>query len=225
MITLNMKLKGNGFPILQSFSKAGSSKNVLPIPPPQQPQVNESERESSQSAPSPTATSTTEQEEGTIVPRKRKAEKQEQVATEITAYEKQLNVLYEAKNSGLDLSETQIRRLKDLQIKKRSLQFRLKRLQTQQKSSKKTRENKKKALQRLRTVHPEIAVELQSLLPKAIGRPRLEHDQPALLETILMIVSAHSDADGKRQTDTLRFVKTLDQLLAELRFLGESNSK
>ena len=52
------------------------------------------------------------------------------------------------------------------------------------------------------------------------GRPRIEEDQPQLLQTILDIVSATSAADDRRRTEMLRTVTTLKDLTAELNLRG-----
>ena len=49
------------------------------------------------------------------------------------------------------------------------------------------------------------------------GRPRIEEDQPQLLSTILDIVQATSAADPRRRTEMIRSVRTLDDLVSELK--------
>ena len=52
------------------------------------------------------------------------------------------------------------------------------------------------------------------------GRPRIEEDQPGLLETILEIVEGTSAADNRRRSNTVRTTITLDNLQEELNSRG-----
>lgn len=124
----------------------------------------------------------------------------------------ELVTLLNARNSGLSLSNEQVNRLKVLRKTKEDLTKKLKRLQTLQSSSIKHREKVKTTVNRLRQSDPEAAKDLQSVMPQTIGKPRLERDQPDLMDTIIRIVTHHSSADERRRTETLRSMKTLNQL-------------
>ncbi|KAG5893520.1 hypothetical protein JTB14_017230 [Gonioctena quinquepunctata] len=54
----------------------------------------------------------------------------------------------------------------------------------------------------------------------SLGRPSLENDQPSLLKTIADIALFGSAADDRRRTESIRSVKTLDELTQELRKIG-----
>ncbi|KAI9556025.1 hypothetical protein GHT06_018591 [Daphnia sinensis] len=58
--------------------------------------------------------------------------------------------------------------------------------------------------------------DLLKLKRKAYGRPRIEDDQPFLLESIINIAFHGSAAHEKRQSDVYRSVKTLDDLTKQL---------
>ncbi|CAH2100804.1 unnamed protein product [Euphydryas editha] len=57
-------------------------------------------------------------------------------------------------------------------------------------------------------------------LRDSVGRPNLESNQPSLLKTIADIAFFGSAADDRRRTESIRSVKTLDELTQELRKIG-----
>ena len=57
------------------------------------------------------------------------------------------------------------------------------------------------------------------------GRPRIEEDQPALLETIVDIAMHGSASRERRQSDVYRSIKTLDQLSEQLKMDGFTISR
>jgi hypothetical protein len=152
---------------------------------------------------------------------KRAAPAQEKAMDELNQYQKELLALLQAKNSGILLSEDQRMRVKTLQKSTKESATKIKRLKTGQKSSKKRREKKEIALRRLQEEHPDAARELNTLIAQPTGRPRLEREQTDLLDAIISIVTCHSSADEKRRSETLRTIKTLDQLLTEMKLLGK----
>ena len=60
------------------------------------------------------------------------------------------------------------------------------------------------------------AEELKTCNREKVGRPRIEVDQPGLLETILDLVQASSATDDRRRSEIVRTVKTLKDLNTEL---------
>ena len=60
------------------------------------------------------------------------------------------------------------------------------------------------------------AEELKTCNREKVGRPRIEVDQPGLLETILDLVQANSATDDRRRSEIVRTVKTLKDLNTEL---------
>ena len=66
--------------------------------------------------------------------------------------------------------------------------------------------------------HPEFAQSLR--LRDTPGRPRIECDNPGILETILEIATIGSACGDRRREDIFRTVRTLDQLTAALHNLG-----
>ena len=66
---------------------------------------------------------------------------------------------------------------------------------------------------------------MKSCNREKVGRPRLEEDQPNLLETILDLVQASSATDDKRRSEIIRTVTTLADLQAALISAGYTISK
>ena len=66
---------------------------------------------------------------------------------------------------------------------------------------------------------------MKSFNRSALGRPRIEVDQPELLSAIVDIVSASSATDDRRHCEQLRTVKTLDDLVGELKKKGFTLSR
>ncbi|CAF4223568.1 unnamed protein product, partial [Rotaria sordida] len=73
--------------------------------------------------------------------------------------------------------------------------------------------------------HPDVADTLKRFKRIDPFRPKLEFDQPALLQTIIDIMLSTAAADDRRQTESLRSIKTLDDLSEELENRGFSISR
>ncbi|KAJ8687960.1 hypothetical protein QAD02_024398 [Eretmocerus hayati] len=76
---------------------------------------------------------------------------------------------------------------------------------------KKSRKHQKLQLQKIKEEHPNIAQVLK-FRDGVVGRPRIEVDQPGLLETILEIASLSAATDLRRQSDAVRSCRTLSDL-------------
>ncbi|KAG5875934.1 hypothetical protein JTB14_036467 [Gonioctena quinquepunctata] len=81
-------------------------------------------------------------------------------------------------------------------------------------AQKKHRDGMKRKLEDICHENPEIKKRLS--LRDSVGRPSLENDQPSLLKTIANIALFGSAADDRRRTESIRSVKTLDELTQEL---------
>lgn len=68
--------------------------------------------------------------------------------------------------------------------------------------------------------HQDAAEIFRSLSRDALGRPRLDVDQPNLLSTIVDIVQSSSASADRRRCEMLRTVTTLDDLNKELLNFG-----
>ncbi len=104
--------------------------------------------------------------------------------------------------------------LKDLQTKRKILkdkQNSLKILQNNRERQRRKRENDKKVLQD----NPELAQMLKKR--NKTGRPNIVEDQPDLLKAIVDIATHGAAADDRRRSETLRSIKTLDELTTELK--------
>ena len=66
---------------------------------------------------------------------------------------------------------------------------------------------------------------MKSCNREKVGRPRIEEDQPNLLETILDLVQASSATDDRRRSEIMRTVTTLSDLQAALVSAGFTISK
>lgn len=112
--------------------------------------------------------------------------------------EDELLILSKAKESGLLLSKEQVDRLRNLQKSTKLKKDRLKRWGALQKASQKLRDKKGLVFENLMANHPNLADGIGRLIPKQVGRPRLEIEQPDLLSSIISTVDCHSSADEKR---------------------------
>ena len=137
---------------------------------------------------------------------------------QIDAEEKKLLSLLELKEidlgGGMFSLTTQIKETKD-RIKR--LKQNLRRSKNLQKAQIKHRTLKKQREEKLKIDHPEFAQSFR--LCDTPRRPRIECDNPGILETILDITIGSSCGDRRRE-DIFRTVRTLDQLTSALHNLG-----
>ena len=103
---------------------------------------------------------------------------------------------------------------------KKNLEKQLKRAKQNQKHTKKYRLKKKKAIKAAIQLYPEVASILKGINRESPGNPRIECDQPEILEEILKIAEVGSACSDRRRDNTVRTVRTLDQLKTELNNLG-----
>lgn len=124
--------------------------------------------------------------------------------------------LLKAKESGLLLSKEQVERLRDFRKRIEMKMDNFKRLGDSQGASQNLPEKK---YEYVKAKHPNIADD--------VGRNKLDDQDYTLsnlakiLNRIIPIVDCHSGADDKRRSGTLRTVKSLDNLLLEIRLLGK----
>lgn len=117
------------------------------------------------------------------------------------------------RDAGLATEE----QLKDLETKRKTLkekEMALKFLRNNRERQRRKRESEKKVLQE----NPDLAKKFKRR--NAIGRPRIEQDQPDLLKAIVDIATHGAAADDRRRSETLRSIKTLDELTTELQSQG-----
>ncbi|KAG5893766.1 hypothetical protein JTB14_005433 [Gonioctena quinquepunctata] len=142
---------------------------------------------------------------------------QEAMKNKIALLEKNLNALYSAKDtmpSRAEVDKQIIELRKELKTAKQSLNRKIQNAAAQ----KKHRNGMKRKLEDICHENPEIKKRL--FLRDSVGRPSLENDQPSLLKTIADIALFGSAADDRRRTESIRSVKTLDELTQELRKIG-----
>lgn len=129
-----------------------------------------------------------------------------------------LCVLYERRNLDM-LTPVQFKDLKAKESQKAILEAKLRiRIRDQSRQKKRREIAKKKIAKLMSTVNPQNENFIK-LHPRA-GRPRLESDQPLLLKAICDIAIHGSGAHERRRCDVLRSVKTLDELLQEVKSQG-----
>lgn len=101
----------------------------------------------------------------------------------------------------------------------------LSRLEQNQVSQQKCRQNKKLKIEKICETNPDVGELLRPR--KSYGKPPIENKQPHLLSTIVDLVSIDSGtgADHRRRTDMLRTCQTLDQLHLQLKTMGFTISR
>lgn len=138
---------------------------------------------------------------------------QDKLRGEIQLYESQLNNLYLARDSGVS-NETINAEIKQ---KKKQLEEATKKFKGTKRNAgyqKKARDAKKLKWQEVVEKYPGTK---DILKPReSPGQPRLEEEYPTLHSVILEIAKFGSGADERRQTETIRSIKSLDDLKAEL---------
>lgn len=219
--TLTMKMKGRANAIFSAFGKSTSTPRVEGPTDSTRSDAAVNTVQCSVTAPEQSIVQDDVALPGTsMASRMIKAPIQLKVQQSLQQVNSELVTLVNAKDSGLSLSTDQMKRLKSLRNSKEDLSKKLKRLQTMQSSSKKHREKVKTAINRLRENNLVPASNPPVSMSQGVGRPRLERDQPGLMDAILKIVTHNSNADERRRTETLRSIRTLEELLKELRLLG-----
>ncbi|CAF5063316.1 unnamed protein product, partial [Rotaria sp. Silwood1] len=112
-----------------------------------------------------------------------------------------------------------------LEKKKKELENKLHVLKHDQRRKRKKRSDFKAVIHQIVDKHPDVADTLKRFKRIDRFRPKLEVDQPALLQTIIDITLSSAAADDRRQTESLRSIKTLDNLSEELENRGFSISR
>ena len=99
----------------------------------------------------------------------------------------------------------------------------IKRKESEQRRQQRNRANKKLKLDEICRANPDIKKQLN--VQDKIGRPSVTEDQPDLLKTIVDIATSGCAADERRQTETIRSVKTLDELVNAIQSVGFNISR
>ena len=89
----------------------------------------------------------------------------------------------------------------------------------------KRRAKLKEGIRAISGKHQDAAEAFRPLSQDALGRPRLDVDQPYLLSTIVDIVQSSSASADRRISEMLRNITTLDDLNKELLKLGFNISR
>ena len=150
---------------------------------------------------------------------------QTKLKSDVLVMEGALAKLLEAKLLGLEseTSEKINKRIVDLKSEIKKKKQELKRKVNIQKAVKKYRNKKRTAEEALMKENPEVAKALK--IRENVGRPRVEEDQPGLLEDILKIATIGAACGDRRRDDLFRTVKTLDDLKKAIGDLGYQVSR
>lgn len=143
--------------------------------------------------------------------------KQQELSKELNIINQELVGLLARETANL-MSEDQKRDAEVKKKRKREIENDLKTLIASQDRMKKYRLNKKEAMQKVIDEHPELESKLK--IKSKSGRPPLTDEQPELLNAILEIAMYGSAAHEKRRMESLRSIKTLDELHQELQNMG-----
>jgi len=147
---------------------------------------------------------------------------QDRLKNEISAIQAQIAALVSRKNINALTSEEMKQKQKLVEtLREKKASLKLKRLAQERQA--KFRSEKKSKLEELCQKNPELKQELK--IRNSRGRPCAEEDQPELLKAIVDIATYGSAADDRRRTESIRSVKTLDELTAALRSKGFAISR
>ena len=156
---------------------------------------------------------------GNMEDRRKLTPAQDKLKDRIVAEEKKLLILMELKEIDLGASAVGLSaQIKESKEKIKRFKMDLRRNKNLQAAQIRHRAHKKQREERLKNEHPEFAQVLK--LRDTVGRPRIECDNPGILETMLEIATIGSACGDKRREDIFRTVKTLDQLTEALHGLG-----
>ena len=146
--------------------------------------------------------------------------RQEALKNEILNLQAQLESIQKTIDSGISCIENPLNLIKnirkELDYKKKSLEITKNRAICQAKF----RIKHKKFLIDTVKKNPEAVKNHKIHVTEESRRPRLEIDQPGLLEAIASIAMFGASASEKRRSETLHSCKTLDDLFKELEKLG-----
>lgn len=143
--------------------------------------------------------------------------KQEQLTKELNILNAELVGILARESANL-MSDNQKKEAEAKKKRKREIENDIKSLKASQERMKKYRKDKKETLQTAILEHPELESKLK--MKNRSGRPALTDEQPELLNAILEIAMYGSAAHEKRRMETLRSIKTLDELHQELQNMG-----
>ena len=150
---------------------------------------------------------------------------QDRLRKEIDDKEKLLANLYEARN--LDVCGGSVvtlsRRIKTVTEERDKIKKELKIRKQKTAASHRFRTKKKEFEEKVKRDYPDLAANLK--LRETVGRPRLEVDQPGILEDLLRIATIGSACADKRRDDLFRSVKTTDDLHKAITDLGYKVSR
>ena len=142
---------------------------------------------------------------------------QEKLKGQINAESLNIARLSALKESGLATPEEKSQLAKAAKSLKK-LESSLKRKQQLASYSQNVREKRKRNIEELKAMYPEMTQEIanKSGTRPSAGRPRIEESFPTLLQTIVDIVAPEASADERRRSELLRSCTSLDDLKKEL---------
>jgi hypothetical protein len=190
------------------FNSSSSTTNSAPV---QQPSSSVVEVEDPEEAVKVLSTSGNDQGKFSMAP------KQVEMANKVNILKSELYSLQLREQSGL-LTDTEAVLIKQKRKELAESEKKFKMLKANAARVKEHRDQQKRKFEDLKASNPEILESFSSTTKK--GRPTIIRSQPDLLSTIIDIATFGAAASDKRRNDILRSIRTLDELLVELRNRG-----
>ncbi|XP_042896686.1 uncharacterized protein [Parasteatoda tepidariorum] len=132
---------------------------------------------------------------------------QDKLSQEIIILESEVQTLKKKQNANL-LKEGEAKELKEKRDLLEEKISKLEKLKKERERAQKNRSNFKRKIAQI----SESDKSASPLIREKKGRPTVEENQPDLFKTIIEIATYGSAADPKRRTETIRSIKTLDEL-------------
>ena len=155
-------------------------------------------------------------------PAKKTCPAQENKKSAISVLEADINRLYQKRSTGLlSTADRILLNKKELELNKQKNL--IKNLQQNQQRQQKFRENRKRAIEEAFMDNPELKEKLK--MRSTPGQPRIETDQPGLMNAIVNLATHGCGADDRRRSEKLRTIKTLEEMTTELKHMGFNLSK
>lgn len=139
---------------------------------------------------------------------------QNKTKNEMLVLDSEIATLKHRKNFGF-LNDDMAKELGSKKKKMEQLRQLVKKQEKEMLRHRKRRLQKKRNFDKICTENPELRKRLN--VRGKTGRPRIEYDQPFLLQAIIDLALHGSAAHERRRDDTIRTVKTLDDLVDKLR--------
>ena len=139
---------------------------------------------------------------------------QDKIKNELAVLVSDILSLNKRKSCGL-MNDAMEKELKSKKMRLEECEKLIKRKESEMLRHRESRLKKKRNMEKACEDIPELKTKLG--IRSSIGKPRIEYDQPHLLSAIIDLALHGSAAHERRRDDTIRTVKTLDDLVDKLR--------